>query len=99
MRRVFQAVGGKIRLADAGNTVVPAYLTLRQRGYAVRCDQPNTSQELWHAESETAHVMAEDLLSLLALTAIVESRGSEWRATDEQIESFLREYGVGESDA
>ena len=97
--QIYRAVSDKVRLADAGNTVVPACLTLRQRGYAVRCDQPNTSQELWYAESETAYVIAEDVLSRLALTAIAESRGAEWRATDEQIESFLREYGVGKSDA
>ena len=93
-------MGDKIRLADAGNTVIPAYLTLRQRGYAVRRDPPDASgQELWHAENETTHVIAEDVLTLLALTAIVENRGAEWRATDKQIQLFLREYDAEKSDA
>ena len=83
-----------IKLATAGNVVVPAFLTLLQRGYSVRRDAPSSpgQEALWHAEREGVHLIAEEPLSLLALAAIVESRGAEWRATDEQIESFLREH-------
>jgi len=83
-----------IKLATAGNVVVHAFLSLQQRGYSVRRDAPSgpSDEPLWHAEREGIHLVAEEPLSLLALAAIVESRGAVWRATDEQIESFLREY-------
>ena len=83
-----------IKLATAGNVVVPAFLTLQQRGYSVRRDATSSpgDEPLWHAEREGIHLVAEEPLSLLALAAIIESRGAEWRAADEQIESFLREY-------
>ena len=90
-----------IKLATAGNVVVPAFLALQQRGYSVRRDsQSSFSHEpLWHAERAGVHLTAEEPLSLLALAAIVESRGAEWRATDEQIESFMREYANDSSAA
>ena len=84
----------KIKIADAGNVTVPAFLALKQRGYLVRCDRcDEASEETWIAENADTELLADDLLALLGLAALVESRGSDWKASDAQIEEFLQKYG------
>ena len=94
-------MSSKVTLATAGNVLVPAYLALLQRGFGVRRDPPASPEHepLWHAESEAAHLIAEDPFSLLALAAIAESRGSDWQASDEEIASFLLDYPEQEAAA
>ena len=86
----------KPTLADAANTIVPAYLTLLQRGVSVY-RQPSAvtdSGMLWVAEDAGHRFVAEDLLVLLGLVALHETRGPQWQASDEEIERFLAEFGV-----
>ena len=78
----------KLTIAGAGNVVVPAYLTLQQRGYKVWRESGT-----WYAESESAKLSFEDPVTLLALAGVAETRGAEWKASDEQIQDFLRTYG------
>ena len=49
---------------------------------------------LWIAESSTIQFSAEDLVTLLGLVALEETRGTDWQASDEDIESFLAQFGV-----
>ena len=79
-------------LANAANTLVPAYLALQQKGYAVHCEQPGLAEEVWYAEIENHQFSAADPVSLLGLVALHESRGDGWQATDNEIESFLSWY-------
>jgi hypothetical protein len=86
----------KPTLADAGNTLVPAYLALLQRGLSV-CREPSAvtdSGMLWVAESAGHRFVAEDLVTLLGLVAIHQTRGPNWQASDEEIDRFLAEFGV-----
>jgi hypothetical protein len=84
----------KLKIADAGNVTVPAFLALEQRGYSVRCERSDDgSHETWIAESAYAELLAENLLALLGLAALAEARGSDWKASDAQIEDFLQKYG------
>ena len=83
-----------LKIADAGNVAVPAYLALLKKGYVVRCDRGvGDPGETWIAESDTTELLAGDTLALLGLAALAESRGPDWKASDEQIQDFLKTFG------
>lgn len=81
-------------IVSAGNVLVPAYLALVGKGYSVtrsksgRRDDP----EEWCAIKGAARFVAEDPLSLLGLVAMGESRGSAWKASDEEIDAFFAQF-------
>jgi hypothetical protein len=86
----------KPTLADAANTLVPAYLALLQRGFSVSRESGSSddSEAWWIAEDADRRFVAADPLALLGLVALYETRGSEWQASDEQIDRFLAEFGI-----
>ncbi|ADG69593.1 conserved hypothetical protein [Planctopirus limnophila DSM 3776] len=86
----------KSQLTNAGNTIVPAYLALLARGLSI-VKEPSAFTEsgmIWVAEDTTTQFSAEDLVTLLGLVAMQETRGAGWQASDEEIESFFAKYGV-----
>lgn len=85
----------KPTLADAANTVIPAYLALLQRGLSVSRESASSdaAEAYWIAEDAARRFVAEDPLALLGLVALYETRGPEWQASDEQIDCFLAEFG------
>lgn len=86
----------KSRLTNAGNTIVPAYLALIQRGFSVYREPSGLTDSgmIWIAEDTLTQFYAEDLVTLLGLVAIQETRGVDWQASDEDIETFFAKYGV-----
>ena len=83
----------KPTIADAGNVTVPAYLSLLAKGYRVSCTRhPDTAEETWYAENDSIRLVSEDVLALLGLAAVFESSGSDWQASDSQIEDFVRKF-------
>jgi len=86
----------KPTLADAANTMVPAYLVLLHRGLLVSRDSSfmTHSGGSWVAEDSGHRFVAEDLVTLLGLVALYETRGPDWQASDEQIDQFISEFGV-----
>jgi hypothetical protein len=84
-------------IATAGNVLVPAYLALLTKGYAVNRitlgneDEPSE----WCATKGAYRFLAEDVLSLLGLVALHETRGDSWRASDAEIDSFFRDFPGG----
>lgn len=81
----------KQRIVGAGNTLTPAYLTLVARGYRVRREKhADGSGETWTAENDNAKLVADDLLSLLGLAMIRETRGENWMAADTEIPQGVR---------
>ena len=53
----------KLKIADAGNVTVPAFLALQQKGYTVRCERsPDGTRETWVAENDTTELFADDLV-------------------------------------
>jgi hypothetical protein len=70
------ARGVKLTLASAANTLIPAYLALLQRGFAVRREKPSSpgSESLWFADYADHRFVAEDPLMLLGLIALHETR-------------------------
>jgi hypothetical protein len=79
----------------AGNTVVSAYLELLKHGLRVYREPSAVTDSgmCWVAEDDSRQFIAEDTGSLLGLVAMHTSRGPEWRASDEEIERFLSEFG------
>ncbi|BCU79000.1 hypothetical protein [Luteolibacter sp. LG18] len=85
----------KTTIANAGNALVPAYLVLVAKGYSVRCSlEEEDGGEIWHAENDALKLSAEDPVALLGLVTMAEARGADWQASDEQIDSFLRTFGL-----
>jgi hypothetical protein len=83
----------KTTIATAGNTIIPAYLALLQKGYSISCEsRAGAAKELWVAEDASTRFIAEDPLLLLGLVGLYEIRGERWPATDSEIEEFLAKF-------
>ena len=82
----------KRHITHAGNTLVPAYLEIRRRGFEVRRDRSIPNCETWYAEKEQTKFSSDDPVSLLGLVAMVESRGEDWQACDEEVNEFMRAF-------
>jgi hypothetical protein len=72
-------------ICAAGNVAAPAWLALQHKGYVV-----TVVGDAWYAEKDGRRFMADDVLALLGLVAMVEIRGADWAATDDEIDAFLR---------
>lgn len=79
-------------IAHAGNTIVPAYLVLMAKGYEVQCFNLGGAppDEWWRASDPLGEFTADDLVTLLGLVCLRETRGPDWKASDAEIEHFLR---------
>jgi hypothetical protein len=78
-------------IAAAGNTEVPAYLTLLMLGYAVdRTEQGG--EELWTARNGTLQLLANGLLELLGLCLLSSERGPNWQAREDEVDEFLARF-------
>jgi hypothetical protein len=84
----------KPTLTDAANTVVPAYLAIQQRGLLVHSEPSAVTESgtVWIAENAERRFVAEDLVMLLGLIAMYESRGPNWQASDEEIDQFVVDF-------
>lgn len=71
-------------IGEAGNTVVPAALALEQLGFRVEASPKQTI-----ATKGELRVVASDPLSALGLAALVQVRGENWQAGDDDIEVWL----------
>ena len=80
-----------IKITDCGNTEVPAYLALQQRGYAVTWSEDGG---YWIATSDNCVFSADNPVSLLGIAALYEIRGQEWKASDEEIDGFIEQFDV-----
>jgi hypothetical protein len=78
-----------MQITAAGNTEVPAYLVLIAKGYEITHYDPD---DAWLAQKDGDAFSASGPLELLGLVAMAEARGSNWRATDEEIRAFLKKY-------
>jgi hypothetical protein len=77
------------RIAAAGNTEVPTYLTLTELGYSVdRIDKGG--EEHWIAKKGT--LLADCPLELLGLSLLRSQRGPGWQAGDNEIDEFLKRF-------
>ena len=76
------------RLAQAGNTVVPAILAIESLGFEVAAVGDGL---IAHRGDE--EYVADDPVALLGLIRLVEVRSWTWYASDEEIDLTLRRFG------
>ena len=82
-----------MNLSAAGNVVVPAYLSLLAKGFAVSCVRALDGTETWTAEGALGRFMADDVITLLGVVGVAEVRGANWAASDSEIDAFLKKFG------
>jgi len=80
-----------IKITSANNTLVPCYLEILSRGYSIRVSKGENADD-WIATRGDTSLHAEDPITLLGLVSMIESRGSNWKAEDEDIDDFLEWY-------
>jgi len=77
-------------IVQAGNTVVPAFLALEELGFKVTIEGGSIV-----AASENGRFVADDPVAVLGLIKLVETRGWDWSASDEQIDAAVGRFGWG----
>jgi hypothetical protein len=77
--------------AAAGNTEIPAYLTLTKLGYSVDRVEKD-GEECWTAQKGSLRLMADCPLKLLGLSLVRSARGPRWQAIDNEIDEFLLRF-------
>jgi len=78
-----------MQITAAGNTEVPCYLVLIAKGYQIT---HRAADGAWLAEKHGNAFSAGGPLELLGLVAMAETRGSNWRARDEESRAFWQRY-------
>jgi hypothetical protein len=81
------------RIATAGNTVVPALLTLERLGFEVHVDRAGDRRFIRATRGEETYV-GDDPIEVLGLVKLIEIRGWEWMPGDSEIEESMRRYGL-----
>ncbi len=81
-------------ITAAGNTEVPAFLAIKALGFDVerRFLDGDRERELWIARNDQSQFSAGSPLELLGLYAMRSQRGQSWKASDDEINEFLRDY-------
>jgi hypothetical protein len=80
------------KIASAGNTDVPGYLALIKAGFDVSTLPGSGQSERWIAKKPNLILEAESPLELLGLWSMRENRGPNWKASDDEIEAFLKRF-------
>jgi hypothetical protein len=83
---------GKLEVSAAGNTLVPAILALKAKGYRVSWTRRSNEDESWRAEGPLGGFGGESPEEVLGLIAMCEMRGEDWKAPDEEIDAFAKRY-------
>jgi len=81
-------------IAAAGNTVVPALLALESLGFDVLVETVSERQTCRVTRGDEIYV-ADDPVTVLGLVKLVEARGWNWRAEDQQLRQAIQRYGLG----
>lgn len=76
-----------IQIAQAGDTVVPAILALEEMGMIV-----DVQADQVVASSAVGRFIAEDPVAVLGLVRLLELRGAEWMAKDEDIAAAFERF-------
>jgi hypothetical protein len=76
-----------IQIAQAGNTVVPAILALEELGLVV-----DVQADQVVASSSAVRFIAEDPVAVLGLVRLLELRGADWMAKDEDIAAAFERF-------
>lgn len=83
-----------LKVSEAGNTIIPAYLTLLDKGYKVERLKSESPDQitLWLAQKDGCEFYASNLLALLGVVTMTEHRGESWQAKLDESQAFLEKY-------
>jgi hypothetical protein len=73
-------------ISAAGNTEASAFHVLIAKGYAVTYDRVT---ETWTATKDKLDASPDGALSLLGLVAMIEARGENWMATENETDAYF----------
>lgn len=79
-------------ITAAGNVEVPAFLALKQLGFALERKLISATSEMWIATKGDYSLSAPSTLEILGLYTMRATRGTVWKATDVEIDSYLGTY-------
>jgi len=79
-------------ISSAANTLVPALLVLRAKGFQVHRSKVVGQEEEWAAETSEVKFIAEDVATLPGLQTMHENRRPNWKATDAEMDAFFKEF-------
>ena len=77
-----------IHISSGGNVLASCLTILLEKGYMVA--EIEGSSLLEATKGKECRLVAEDPLLLLGLATLFESRGHNWRPSDEEVECFLK---------
>lgn len=80
-----------IQLGAAANVLAPAILVLEAQGWQLE-HSPHNQGARWIARRGIAELLGDDPLQLLSLAAITDTRGTDWEASDLEIDQVKRRY-------
>lgn len=83
-------------IVSCGNVAVPAYLTLKTLGFEITSSSDN-EQETWRAEKGDLVLIGDSTLEILGLYFLRQQRGSDWKASDNEIDDFLNRFYPGQN--
>lgn len=78
-------------MISTGNTKVPSYLTILDKGYNVSLKLED-SKTVWTAENGQMTFVSNDLDSLLGIITMGEVRGKDWEASKSDISTFFQTF-------
>jgi hypothetical protein len=78
-------------IAAAGNTEVPAFLALRAAGFTLSTARVDDGV-LWTARKGDLTLVGDSPLQLLGLHGLRKERGLAWKASDVEIDAFLKQF-------
>lgn len=73
---------------NSEETLVPAVLALESKGYVVGWNRYEVHRVNWHADGPLGHFGGSGPIELLGLISMRETRGENWKASDEQTRAF-----------
>jgi hypothetical protein len=80
-----------MRLASAGNVIIPAIKTIGELGYKYSIEKEG---DLCSAEKDGNTFVAEDPIAVLGLIKMYEVQGNQWQVSDEEIATISRKYNL-----
>lgn len=84
------------KIIAAGNVEVPCFLAIQAMGYSIKKESldagTENEREIWIGEKEGIQISGFNPVELLGIITMRSERGNEWKASDNEIESYLEKY-------
>lgn len=79
-----------MKISDIGTVEVPAILALEELGLTITSRVLNAKQDMiWTATGSGNEYTAADPIALLGLVKLIEVRGVNWPASDQELDRYI----------